>query len=61
VPLDLPPSSWRRTMRRAFLIILAVGVVLLAGGFLSLGLFPPKPQAHEVQVVIPNDRLGAPH
>jgi hypothetical protein len=48
-------------MRRAFLIILAVGVVLLAGGFLSLGLFPPKPQAHEVQVVIPNDRLGAPH
>ncbi|MCQ8240371.1 hypothetical protein [Rhizosaccharibacter radicis] len=45
-------------MRRAFLIVLAVAVVLLGCGFLGLGLFPPHPQAHEVQQVLPNDRFG---
>ena len=47
-------------MRRIFVIVLGVGVVVLAGGFLSLGAFPPKPASHPVHQLVPTDRLAAP-
>jgi hypothetical protein len=41
-------------MRRVFLIALAVGVIVLIVGVLSLGAFPPKIAPHTVQKTIPN-------
>ena len=45
-------------MRRILGIVFALLVVGLAGGFLSLGAFPPKPALQPVHRVIANDRLG---
>ena len=49
-------------MHRMFLIVVllglvAVGVVLLAGGVVYLGLFPPNPAPHAVEKTLPNDRF----
>ncbi len=40
-------------MIRMFLIVVAVGVLLAAGGFLALGMFPPHRTPHPVTVVLP--------
>lgn len=44
-------------MRRTFLLILLLGLVVLGGGFLALGAFPPQPAPQPVQRVLPNDRF----
>jgi hypothetical protein len=44
-------------MRRIFLLVLALGAVLLAALLLALGAFPPEPSPHTVQKVLPNDRF----
>jgi hypothetical protein len=40
-------------MRRILVILSATVVVLLAGGFVALGAFPPKAPAHPVHVSVP--------
>lgn len=47
-------------MRRVFLFVLLVGVVVLALGLLALGAFPPAPHTTPVQHAIAIDKLG-PH
>jgi hypothetical protein len=47
-------------MRRVFVVVLGVGVVALAGGFLSLGAFPPKPPQQAVHQLVPTDKLAPP-
>jgi hypothetical protein len=42
-------------MARVFMIVVAGGLVLLAGGAVYLGAFPPTPAAHQVEKVLPND------
>lgn len=44
-------------MFRVFLFVLAVGAVLLAGGVVYLGLFPPNPAPHAVEKTLPNDKF----
>jgi len=44
-------------MIRVFLIVIAIGVVLLGAGALYLGLFPPNPQPHAVEKTLPNDKF----
>jgi hypothetical protein len=45
-------------MGRIFLIILGLGIVALAAGFVYLGAVPPKPHVEDVHVVLPNERFG---
>ena len=45
-------------MIRFVLIIVGVGIVALAGGFIYLGAAPPRPHMQEVHVTLPNDRFG---
>jgi hypothetical protein len=44
-------------MVRVFLIVVALGVVLLAGGVVYLGMFPPNPPVHAVAKTLPNDKF----
>jgi hypothetical protein len=44
-------------MTRLFLIVLAVGLLLLAVGVVVLGTFPPNPATHTVEKVLPNDKF----
>lgn len=46
-------------MRLVLGIILGLVVVVLGGGFLSLGAFPPKPPQHAIHQVLAADKLGA--
>ena len=46
-------------MRRVFLVVLLIGIVVMAAGVLALGAFPPEPRQQEVKRVLPNDRFGA--
>ncbi|MEA2777600.1 MAG: hypothetical protein QOF90_3006, partial [Acetobacteraceae bacterium] len=39
-----------------FFVVLA-GLVAIAGGLLMLGAFPPTPQPHPVEKVVPNDKF----
>ncbi len=45
-------------MRRILAIVFGLVVVVLAGGFLSLGAFPPHPTVHPVHQTVPNDKLA---
>ena len=47
-------------MRRLFLFVLLIGLVLMGIGLLALGAFPPEPRQAEVRKVLPNDRFGQP-
>ncbi len=40
-------------MIRMFLIVVAAGLLLAAGGFLALGMFPPHRTPHPVTIVLP--------
>ncbi|MGC8477907.1 MAG: hypothetical protein ACP5NP_16270 [Acetobacteraceae bacterium] len=40
-------------MIRMFLIVVTVGLLVAAGGFFALGLFPPQRPPHPVTVVLP--------
>jgi len=44
-------------MVRAFLIILATGLIVLALAFAYLGAFPPSPHMQTIEKVLPNDRF----
>jgi hypothetical protein len=44
-------------MIRAFLFILAAGLVALALGFAYLGAFPPAAHVQAVDKVLPNDKF----
>ena len=46
-------------MRRILAIAAALVLVLLIGGFLSLGAFPPRAPAHPVHQLMSNDKLSA--
>ncbi len=44
-------------MTRIFLIVLVLGLLLLGGGIVFLGSFPPNPTQHPVEKVLPNDQF----
>ncbi len=44
-------------MSRIFLLVVAVGLVIVAVAVLALGAFPPNPAPHPVQKVLPNDKF----
>ena len=46
-------------MVRIVLAVVAVVVLLLVGGALFLGAFPPEPQTREINRTLPNDRFPA--
>jgi hypothetical protein len=46
-------------MIRIFLFVVAAGLVLMAVGMVMLGTFPPAPQPHAVEKVVPNDKFTA--
>ena len=44
-------------MTRIFLIVVAIGIVLLGAAVVYLGAFPPNPPRHSVEKVLPNDKF----
>ena len=46
-------------MTRIVLIVVALGLLVAAGGFLYLGAFPPEPKTQPVEKTIPNDQFRA--
>jgi hypothetical protein len=44
-------------MRSPLGLILLVVALLLVGGFMALGLFPPEPRTEQIDRVLPNDRF----
>ncbi len=44
-------------MSRIFLLVVAVGLVVVAVAILAIGAFPPNPDPHPVQKVLPNDKF----
>ena len=44
-------------MGRILLILTAVIAVLLGGGFVYLGIFPPDPPSREITRTLPTDRF----
>ncbi len=44
-------------MSRIFIIVFVAGLLLLAGGALLLGEFPPSPKVQAVEKTLPNDRF----
>jgi hypothetical protein len=44
-------------MLRAFLMILAAGLIALAAGIVYLGAFPPAPHVQTIERVLPNDKF----
>jgi hypothetical protein len=44
-------------MIRIFFFVVLAGLVAIAGGLLMLGAFPPTPQPHPVEKVVPNDKF----
>ena len=45
-------------MVRIFLAVVAAGLLILIGGVLMLGAYPPTPQPHPVEKVLPNDKFS---
>ena len=45
-------------MRRLVVILIAVLIVLAAGGLLVLGAFPPHPHPQAVEHTLPNSRFS---
>jgi hypothetical protein len=44
-------------MLRAFLMILAAGLIALMAGIVFLGAFPPTPHVQTIEKVLPNDKF----
>ncbi len=44
-------------MSRIFLVVVAVGLLIVAAAVLVLGAFPPNPNPQPVQRVLPNDKF----
>jgi hypothetical protein len=45
-------------MIRIFLAVIAAGLLILMAGLLMLGAFPPSPQPHPVEKIVPNDKFS---
>ena len=45
-------------MRRLFLLVVLLGLVVVAVGVAMLGAFPPEPHPQHIQKVLPNDRFA---
>jgi hypothetical protein len=46
-------------MIRIFLFVVALGLVLMAGGMAYVGMFPPTPVPHSVEKLVPNDKFAS--
>ncbi len=46
-----------QTMIRIFLIVVAVGLMLLGGIVVWLGAYPPVPHSQPIEKVLPNDKF----
>ena len=57
--LGLVDTARIKAMARVFMIVVAGGLGLLAGGVVYLGAFPPSPAAHQVERTLPNDGFHA--
>jgi len=44
-------------MSRVMLAVIVAVLLLVVGGGLMLGMFPPAPRTEQVQRVLPNDRF----
>ncbi|HEY8288841.1 MAG TPA: hypothetical protein VIG49_06195 [Acetobacteraceae bacterium] len=44
-------------MMRIFLVVVAMGLLAIAAGIFALGVFPPAPQTHPIEKVLPNDKF----
>ena len=44
-------------MRRLFLLVVLLGLVVVAVGLMMLGAFPPEPHPQQIQKVLPNERF----
>ena len=44
-------------MSRITLIVIAAVLLLVVGGVVMLGAFPPQPRTEQVKHVLPNDRF----
>lgn len=44
-------------MNRFFLLVVAIGLLVIGAAVFVLGAFPPTPVPHPVQKVLPNDRF----
>ena len=44
-------------MIRIFLVVVAIGLVLLGAAVVYFGAFPPNPPQHSVERVLPNDKF----
>ena len=45
-------------MRRLFLLVVLLVLVVMAGGVVMLGAFPPEPRPQAIHKVLPNDRFS---
>src|SRR5215510_9770917 len=50
-------ESVEQAMIRIFLIVVAVGVVILGATVVFLGAYPPDPKPRSVEKVLPNDKF----
>ena len=48
-------------MSRFMFLVLCVLAVVVVGGVLVLGTFPPQPRTEQIQRVLPNDRFAPQH
>ncbi len=44
-------------MRRLFLLVVLIGVVIFAIAMLAVGAFPPDPHPRQIERVLPNDHF----
>lgn len=44
-------------MSRIFLAVFVLVLLLLVGGMVVLGAFPPQPRTEQIQRVLPNDKF----
>jgi hypothetical protein len=44
-------------MFRIFVAVVGAGLIIIVGGALILGAFPPNPQPKQVERVLPNDKF----
>ena len=45
-------------MFRIFVAVVGAGLIILVGGALILGAFPPNPQPKPIEKVLPNDKFA---
>lgn len=45
-------------MRNVFLVVVVLGALLIGGGIVVLGEFPPTAHVQTIEKVLPNDRFA---